>query len=627
MDAATVAAKASSDQVNSLVGQLSGHHPGMMLAQFEQLPAEADGDTKLVDLTKRLAAASNVAAIQAMAVPITFAEPAFDIDGLFAGLAVSLEGVHVDAEKIVKEHTAKVIGEGAESWLSKGCQFSNGTACPFCDQDISNSDLVKAYQTHFNAAYNELKETVAALQARITNGLGNELVEGVAKNAGVASAQALAWAEHVETTTIVFDAAAAQATLTELRTFLLGLAARKQGAPLESLGSPEDKAKANELWKQFLVTVQAANAWIETAETRIGKYKTKLTGESAASLQHQIARTQAVNRRYAPDVVNLFSQLNTARTGANSADSAKKAARETLDSLMGVTLGKYQTTINALLKKFGASFSIKGMTANFRGNAPRSEYGLLLRGKDISLEGVPPSFSTALSEGDKRTLAFSFFVASTLDDPKLAERVVIIDDPMCSLDLNRRHHTRTVLCQTYTKAAQLILLAHDPYFLRDLRDALKKKEGSAAVAFFQLAAAPQDYTDFAPLDIDRECESSYVRHHRLLNDFSRGTGGDLRVVAKAIRPMLEGYLHRRFPGLLPKDCTFGVAVVRIRDSIAPSPLCHANNLIDELNEVNDYVGRFHHDTDPDADMGAVSGLELKTFVDRALCIVHKGAAA
>jgi len=115
--------------------------------------------------------------------------------------------------------------------------------------------------------------------------------------------------------------------------------------------------------------------------------------------------------------------------------------------------------------------SIQGFSANYRGNAPRSEYGILLRGKSIALEGGPPSFSTALSEGDKRTLAFAFFIASTLADPKLVERIIVVDDPMSSLDLNRKHATRTVLKKIHANAKQLIVFAHDPYFLRDLRDA------------------------------------------------------------------------------------------------------------------------------------------------------------
>ena len=154
-------------------------------------------------------------------------------------------------------------------------------------------------------------------------------------------------------------------------------------------------------------------------------------------------------------------------------------------------------------------------------------------------------------------MAFAFFVASTLADSKLSTRVIVIDDPMCSLDLNRKHHTRSVLKKLHAKAEQLIVLAHDPYFLRDLRDALRKEDAGTSISMFQLALAANDYTGFSTLEIDKECESAYFQHHRLLNEFVAGSNPDAKAVAKAIRPMLEGYLHRRFPSLVPKSLMFG----------------------------------------------------------------------
>ena len=627
VDAATTASKAASDLVTNLVSQLSGHHPGMLLPQFEQLPDEPDIDTKVTELNKRILAASNVAAIKVKQIPKAATEPSFDLDDLFAGLALSLKDVHADAEQIVKQHVVKLGGKGAEGWLSQGLHFGDSLSCPFCDQDVSSNQLVSAYQAHFNAAYAALKSTVAGLQEKVAAGMAASVIEGIGKSVGIAAAQATAWAEHVQTKNIIFDFETANASLKALREFLLELTRKKQGEPLEALGSAEDKTKTVGLWEQVLAPIREANAAIQMAEGLISTYKIQLDGENAMQLQQQVLRLQAIKRRYNPQVVNLLVQLATARTGVNNADKAKKAARESLDGLMTSTLAKYQTSINALLKNFGASFSIKGMSANFRGNAPRSDYGLLLRGKDVALEGGSPSFATALSEGDKRTLAFAFFVASTLVDPKLASRVIVIDDPMCSLDLNRRHHTRTVLRKIHAKAEQLIVLAHDPYFLRDLRDALNKDDSTAPIAMFQLTAAPHNYTDFASLDIDRECESDYARHHRLLTTFSTGNGGDTATVAKAVRPMLEGYLHRRFPGLVPKGLMFGGVIIHIRDAVAPNPLCHAVNLVDELTEINDYVGQFHHATNPDAHGATISAAALKPFVDRALCVVHKGAPA
>lgn len=625
VDNATNKSKEASEKVKGLEGQLSGHHMGLTLAQFEHLPQESDIDVKVADLQSRLTAVNNVAAIQAKPAPKIVAEPSFDIDSLFSGLGLSLQDVHAEAEQTVKQHIAKLGGKGAESWLSQGRQFNNGDACPFCDQDISNNDLVRAYQTHFNLAYADLKAKVAAIQNAVTAGTATSMVDSIAQAIGVSVAHAEGWTEHLETKPISFDLDTARSALAAFREFVTDLARRKGTEPAEPLGSAEEKATAAALWEQVLVPVRSANTAIKAAEGLISGYKAKLSGDSVQALQQQIQQLQATKRRYDPKVVDLLGQIVAARKVVEIADKTKKAARDTLDGLMTTTLSKYQVAINALLKNFGASFSIKGMSANFRGNAPRSEYGLLLRGKDVALEGGPPSFATALSDGDKRTLAFAFFVASTLEDPKLASRTVIVDDPMCSLDLNRRHHTRAVLKKIHSKAAQLVVLAHDAYFLRDLRDALRKEDKLAVIAVFQLAAAQNNYTDFAALDIDKECESDYARHHRILNEFGAGAGGDPKFVAKAIRPMLEGYLHRRFPGLFSKELLFGQVVVHIRDATAPSPLCHAKNLVDELNEINEYAGQFHHDTNPDADSVAVTASELKTFVERALGLVHKCA--
>lgn len=626
VEKATGESKAAADKVQSLATQLSGHHAGMTLVQFEKLQKVDDTDTKLVGLQKRITAASNVASILSKAMPTEAVEPTLDIDGLFLGFAISLKDVHADAEQVVRQHISALGNKSAEGWLSNGQQFDDNKTCPYCGQGTSENDLIRAYQTHFNAAYNDLKAKVAASLATVTAGTASAIVENFAQAAKTAAAHATAWAEQVLTEPITFEAETASTALAELQVLLLNLTRKKQTSPAETVGSAEEKDKATALWKKVVATMQVANLAIKTATDSITAYKGKLASDNVQQLQQQMQLLQTTKRRYDATVVELIGQLGTARTEAEAADKNKKKVRDNLDALMKTTLEKYEKAINVLLQKFGASFTIKGMGANFRGAAPRSEYGLLLRGKDVSVEGGPPSFASALSEGDKRTLAFAFFIASTLTDDKLATRTVVIDDPMCSLDMNRKHHTRTVLRKIHSKAEQLIVLAHDVYFIRDLRDALRKEDKAAQIAIFQLALAADDYTGFASLDIDKACESAYFQHHRLLNEFAAGKGSDVRSVAKAIRPMLEGYLHRRFPGLVPKELLFGQVMVLIRDALVPSPLCHAQDLVDELNEINEYAGQFHHDTNPSADTVAVVATELKTFVEHALRVVHKGSA-
>ena len=70
---------------------------------------------------------------------------------------------------------------------------------------------------------------------------------------------------------------------------------------------------------------------------------------------------------------------------------------------------------------------------------------------------------------------------------------------------------------------------------------------------------------------------------------------------------------------------FGEVVAFIQNSKPPHPVCFANGLVTELNEINSYAGQFHHDTNPGkADTVVIVQSELRTFSERALNIVHKG---
>ncbi|MGE8519055.1 MAG: AAA family ATPase [Alcaligenes faecalis] len=623
---ATIAAKKASDEVQSLSSQLAVHHSGMPLVQFEKLAKVPDADAQIAALQVQISAARNLDAISAKAVPSMFAEPMLDLEQIFSVLGTSLKNVHADAERVVKEHLEKLGNKTAEGWISQGLSFGNGKSCPYCDQKIEGNELIRAYQTHFNTAYSELKAKVVALNAMVSAATSKTYISAVVQSVATAAANASAWIDQVPTESLSFEQEPVLQALNELENFLSALVRQKQGTPGDGVGSPEDQVKAEQLWEEVLRPLREVNAKIKAAADLISKYKDRLATANTASLQHQVLQLQLAKGRHQKIVVNLIANLGIARKAAQTAEAVKKAERGKLDTLMTATLSKFQKSINTLLTNFGASFSIKNMGANFRGGAARSEYGLLLRGKTVDLEGGSPSFSTALSEGDKRTLAFAFFVASALDDAKLSMKTVVVDDPMCSLDANRKQHTKTVLKRLHVGAAQLVVLAHDPYFLRDLRDTLLKADQAAQISQFRLTLAANDYTSFDSFDIDKECESAYFQHHRVLNEFCNGALADSRSVAKAVRPMLEGYLHRRFPGLVPKSLLFGQVVMQIRDALAPSPLVHAQNLVTELNEINEYVGQFHHDTNPGSDTVVVVTPELKTYVTRALYLVHRGEA-
>jgi wobble nucleotide-excising tRNase len=624
---ATTDAKKASEHVQEIVSQLSVFHSGITLAQFEKLATVADAEVQLVKLKSQIGAAGNANAISAKAVPKLLVVPVFNIEEVFSILSISLKDIHVNAEQVVKQHLGKLANANAENWLSQGLQFDDGQKCPYCDQVISDIDLIKAYQTHFNASYSELKKKVTDLEEKINTGTAPTIIDAMAHSIETSALQAQAWTEQVSTKPIVFDSSPSIQGLQDIRDLITDLVCQKKGSPAEPIGTLDDLAKVKKFWDAVINPLNKANASIKAAADLITAYKENLATTNITALQQQVKQIHLAKQRHEQTVIDLLIKLESARKASEAVEKLKKTSRDTLNTLMAKTLSRYELSINDLLTNFGASFRISGMGANFRGSSPRSEYGLVLRGKAVPLEGESLSFATALSEGDKRTLAFAFFVASTVTDVKLSTKTIVIDDPMCSLDVNRKQHTMAVLKRIHAGSKQLIVLAHDPYFLRNLRDAFLKSDSATPISLFQLILSSNDYTSFGALDIDKVCESTYFQHHRLLNDFCNGVLSDNLRVAQAVRPMLEGYLHRRFPGLVPKTLLFGKAVIMIRDSTLSNPLSHAKNLVVELNEINDYVGQFHHDTNPGgADTISITAPELKTFVTRALHVVHRGEA-
>jgi wobble nucleotide-excising tRNase len=623
---ATNDARKAAEEVQGVIDKLSWHHEGTSLAEFEKLTNVADADKQIEDLEKRIVAARGSALLLKRAVPGVVPVPVLDFESVFEILRTTIESVEDDAEATVRAHVSKLGKPGAEAWLSQGQAFEQGEECPYCAQSTSGLDLIRAFRTHFNAAYSSLKAKVSSLDKVISGLTRDAIVTDFALQVTNAASLANAWSDQVAIPGIQFDSDAALGKLKEILEALSALVHAKQANPTAAAGTVGDAENINRLWAEISALMDLANKVIGDAKLTIEEFRKKLASEDVQQLSAQQKKLELSKKRHSPAGVAIIADLAAARAASTSAESAKSTARTALDALMKQTLKDYQATINTLLAKFGAAFQIEAMDANFRGSAPRSEYGLALRGKSVPLEGGPPSFGTALSEGDKRTLAFAFFVASTLSDTKLNTRIVVVDDPMCSLDLNRKQHTRTVLKEICAKAEQLVVLAHDIYFVRDLRDELTPKDGSYQVAVFGLKYAAKGYSNFDKLDVDKECQSPYFHHHGLLVDFVSNGNGDTRQIAKAIRPLLEGYLHRRFPGLIPNDLMFGHVVGFIGSAVAPSPLCHAQCLVGELNEINIYAGQFHHDTNPgNADTVVITPTELHTFAMRSLNVVHKGS--
>lgn len=618
-------AQAAAQAVRDITNELAGFHHGMSLQPFRELAEVADVDCQIGRLNERIVEAKNIGHIQAKALPRKLDEPSFDIDPIFGVLKQSLSDIDLAAEKRVKQHLASHDKPNLEKWISDGYSYGDDERCPYCDQPLDGVDLIEAYRSYFNQGYNQLKASIDGLKSLISNCASESIVERLQASFATASAIIDGWQEHVEIPPPEFDCEAAKHVLNEIKGRLDALKSSKEARLLESVGTQDDKDELIRKWHEFIGIVRSCNEAIDNAVSLIKIYKESLAAVNTADLRQSIVNMEMAKTRHRQDVIDLFSQLDLSISNEVVARTEKQNKKDDLNAIMQTTLENYKVRINDLLLKFGAQFSIPNIDFNYRGGL-RSNYNLHMRGSNIDLVGGTPDFKTSLSEGDKRTLAFAFFVASVESDVDLANKVVVIDDPMCSLDLNRKQQTRTILKRIYENCEQLIVLVHDIYFMRNLRDDFVKDTGPQDVACLKLKTVANRYSNFDVIYIDKECESAYFRCHRTLGNYLDGTAQSSMDVARSIRPMLEGYLHRRFPGIISSGLLFGHVIDLINNAPQNSPLAHAQNITAELNEINRYAGQFHHDTNPGADQVQITDGELRLFVERAIKVVHAGIA-
>jgi len=90
------------------------------------------------------------------------------------------------------------------------------------------------------------------------------------------------------------------------------------------------------------------------------------------------------------------------------------------------------------------------------------------------LNGIAHSIDSVLSEGEKKVIALSNFLADcTIDNRKNS---IVFDDPVTSLDMDYRDLIATKIVEL-SRDRQIIVLTHDLYFVRLLLDIHKKKLG------------------------------------------------------------------------------------------------------------------------------------------------------
>lgn len=618
--------KQCATRVSAAEGALAGFRGNLTVDQFINLERVDDVEAQLVAVDKEIGEARASAKISSRPSLRTIPVPKFDLSFLSEVLSSSFTSLAIKAERDAKAHFARHNGSETERWVAEGMRHRPDEDCPFCGQSTGQLDLLKSYKEYFDGAFTRHLQRVSGLREEVLARLSDrpfaawgEASEG---NRGVWQL----WAESLELEPLpALDIASAIARLDAVKTSLLALAEAKVRSPHDAFDIGHLHVAATEL-ESVAGTAQSYNQAVEEINQRISDYKQKLSKPDVAALELKRKNLATRKGRYEASTVRLVDAVKQARADYKAAEKAKDTAREALDRLMAETLTQFQEAINGWLVKFAAPFQIDKLAPTYIGGRARSEYVLKVRGATVNVGpggGGALSFHAALSEGDKRTLAFAFFLAKLFADPDKARAAVVLDDVFTSLDKHRRHHTLDAVLRMLAECAQVVALGHDAHFLRELKKRATKKKLAESVEL----ALQRDAHDFSHIDsgfdLDDYCSSEYYKHYVLVERYVAAEPGCDRLdVAKALRLLVEGHLHRCFPKKFKDGMTVGDMLDLVRTAVAPNPLTRLQPLHADLVSFNDFAAAFHHDTSGGYPRVEVNDAELLPLAKGALGFIQ-----
>lgn len=203
------------------------------------------------------------------------------------------------------------------------------------------------------------------------------------------------------------------------------------------------------------------------------------------------------------------------------------------------------------------------LNAEIRAYLGRDEltFAIHENGYSITRHGKPAG---NLSEGEKTAIAFLYFLKSLQDKSfDVANGVVVIDDPVSSLDTNSLYSAFGYMKERTKHAGQLFVLTHNFAFFRQVKNWFnhlhgQNKNGIAdkSVRFYMLQAALHDgkrTATIAKLDpMLHEHESEYHYLFKKVRDESLKTAQQGEIegsygMPNMARRLLEGFLAFRHP--------------------------------------------------------------------------------
>lgn len=578
-------------------------------------------DENIEKVRAELKQAQSKEAIITRVVPKAVSLPMVDRNAIVIVLEKSTDGIDAGVTAVVREHINQHLDDDGENWLKYGVKHAGSdNKCPFCAQDVTGSSLVAAIHSYFSAEYRTYTDSLSLEIQALRKQLGTAAYSNISTALSVQVAIAAGWVDEmpIDQPAVAATLAEAEATWKLAAEKLEALLAIKQAKPLDKMEPTlADEALAD--YERALTMLGKVNELLSASGKKAEERKAALAKATTSEVEQRLRRLENQKARFESLAQDLLRDRNTLLEKRAKLDIEKTDLKREIDGSAVKVVGKYQAGINHYLEHFGCDIRIESIEPKFPSGRASVQYILKAHGHEIELglSVANPCFETVLSEGDKYTLALSFFLARLKDLDNLTGRTVVLDDPVNSFGSYRSILVEGVVRDLHIRGAQVIVLTHDERLAAMMwRDRKLNKK----IVSLQVERTKKG-SQLRPWDVDSATQSEYVKQYLTLDDYLEH-GGDHAAAAACIRPYLEHRLRHLFPGppFTTRD-TLGDMIAKIRSSISGSRLYALKAKLSDLESINSASLPSHHATDDVPGMPPPTPEGVRLFAQKALNVL------
>lgn len=552
-----------------LIRQVGNNLTNELIASFLSLQPQA-----AVDIARRITEAELVLSqanansiIQSLALINQIPEIQIEID--FTQLKNDLQTTTNTIEdlvlkKLFEDHCQDLSSnslDNPETWLRTGFNYIASIEeklssdqkpeiiCPFCKQKINSSiDILKSYTLLFNEEFNSLLTRINIHLDYLEQINITAIIQMVRNQCETNTERIVLWNAHITNTLetsfeyLIPD----NTSLTDQFNSLIGIVRTKRLNPSQSVN-----IECIDLFSSTLDTIGTNrinyNQNITEFNNSIASLRASITTVSQAQLE--VDRLKRIEQRFLPAVSTLCTQLLAERQNLRTLEGAYTLLSQQQQADATAFFTTYRDQINNYLGNvFNTAFRIEGIeNIPPQGRATQSKinYRLTIDGQNISFDRTQPfCVKNCLSEGDKSTLALAFFLAKLDVDPNRLNKVIIFDDPLSSLDTNRRTYTVGVIRSPLQNISQLIVLSHNEYFLHEISKDISQAD-KKSLRITENFVNRNSRIELC--DIDKLVQNDYFKHIDAIENFRLNPDHNIKdSVLGWLRNVLESHLRFKY---------------------------------------------------------------------------------